>query len=84
MAYFPNGSAGEILDNQCSECPIADDAPCPVLYVQMTYNYSQLDDEGEETLLSKAMNCLVNENGICQMKPILENNLVNKKQENLF
>jgi hypothetical protein len=72
MAYFPNGCAGEILDNQCSECKLPDDAPCPILFVQMTYNYDQIGDDGEETQLAEVMNLLVNEKGICQMKPIID------------
>ncbi len=72
MAYFPNSSAGAILDNQCYKCPIPDDAPCPIIYVQTIYNYEQLDEDGKETKVTEVMNCLVNEKGICQMKPILE------------
>ena len=72
MAYFSNGSEGEILDNQCAECRIPQDVPCPVLYVQMAYNYDQLDEDGEETLTSEVMNCLVDKKGICKMKPILD------------
>jgi hypothetical protein len=66
MAYFPNGSAGVILNNQCSDCPIGrhPDAPCPVLEVQLFYNYDQCDNEK----LEEAMNTLVDEKGICQMR----------------
>jgi len=67
MAYFANGTEGEILDEQCSDCRIPDDAPCPVLWVQTHYNYKQLD-KGKETLTSELMNCLVDENGKCLMK----------------
>jgi len=70
MAYFPNGTSGEVLDKQCGECILPDDAPCPILWVQMTYNYSQLDDGNE--LLKEAMNCLVDEEGACKMKPLLK------------
>ena len=81
MAYFSNGTEGEILDEQCAECSVADDAPCPVLWVQTTYNYSQIDKDGEPTLLSEAINCLVDEKGQCKMKVIIDKHLVNKKQE---
>ena len=83
MAYFPNGTAGEVLDDQCSECPVDNEAPCPVLLVQTAYNYSQFYDGGNARLI-EAINLLVNEKGICQMKPIIENRLVNKKQGSLL
>jgi hypothetical protein len=72
MAYFSNGCEGETLDNQCSECPIGKhpDAPCPVLLVQSLYNYKQVAAGNEE--LRAAMNLLIDENGVCQMKPVLE------------
>ena len=73
MAYFPNGTAGMILDFQCSACIIPMDKPCPILYVQLTYNYEQLDENGKEGKVSEVMNCLVNEKGHCLMKPILDN-----------
>lgn len=72
MAYFPNGTSGEILDDQCWECKIPDDAPCPILGVQWTYNYEQFDNNGEETKLTDAMNLLINKQGICQMKILLD------------
>jgi len=84
MAYFSNGSEGMVLDEQCAKCPVANDACCPILRVQMTYNYKQLDSNSEETLASEVMNCLVDENGACQMKPIIENRLVDKNQGDLF
>lgn len=71
MAYFPNGSAGEVLDNQCAECPLGE-GPCPVALVQMMYNYTQVDD-GQESLRG-AMALLVSDDGICQVrKQIMEN-----------
>lgn len=72
MAYFPNGSAGEYLDNQCGECPLPMDAPCPILSVQLDYNYEQHDKEGLRTKVSEVLNRLVNEKGDCQMKPLLD------------
>lgn len=78
MAYFSNGSEGCALDAQCSDCRIPNDAPCPILWVQMTYNYDQLDKGNEK--LREAMNCLVNERGECQMKPIIDGQLVDDKR----
>ena len=70
MAYFPNGSAGAVLDNQCEECLYAfsDDILCPVQSVQMLYNYEQNKNEK----LEECLNHLVDENGICQMKRVLD------------
>lgn len=65
MAYFPNSSAGEVLDSQCAQCPLGD-GPCPVASVQLLYNYDQLED-GQEKLQS-ALTTLVDEAGICQVR----------------
>jgi len=83
MAYFANGTEGMILEEQCCECPVASDAPCPILWVQITYNYDQIE-KGKRTLVSEVMDCLVDEKGQCKMKPIIENNLVDKRQDELF
>jgi len=70
MAYFPNGTAGLVLDEQCANCRLADDAPCPILWAQMEYNYTQLN-EGEENL-KDLMNFLVDSKGNCKMKPLID------------
>ena len=71
MAYFPNGSSGEVLDMQCADCPLGD-GPCPVALVQMTFNYDQCDDS--EAKLRQAMTYLVNDEGTCEVrKQILDN-----------
>ena len=74
MAYFPNGCAGEVLDNQCAECLPYE--PCPIAWVQMEYNYDQCKDGQEK--LAALLNCLVDEKGQCKMKqyvkPRLEEN----------
>ena len=51
MAYFSNGTEGIVLDAQCSVCPVGrnPDLPCPVLLVQLAYNYEQVG-EGQEKL----------------------------------
>lgn len=71
MAYFANGSEGSILDEQCAKCRVNFDAPCPVLLVQMTYNHGQIGNDGMQTVI----NNLVNEEGVCQMKPITDNQI---------
>ncbi len=64
MAYFPNGTSGMVLDNQCFECRLPDDEPCPVLWVQNKYNYTQIGNE----MAKEIINCLVDKDGQCQMK----------------
>lgn len=67
MAYFANGSEGAILEAQCAECPIGDKL-CPVRHVQEWYNYEQIGNNR----LRYALELLVDEKGICQLKPLLE------------
>ena len=67
MAYFPNGTAGEILDNQCCDCLHEDEwAWCPVYAIQSLFNYDQVD-KGQEKL-RQAINMLVDEKGICKVR----------------
>jgi len=68
MAYFSNGTEGEVLDEQCGECRLPDDAPCPILFVQGMFNYKQIGRKQ----LKKAMNILVDKKGNCQMKPLID------------
>jgi hypothetical protein len=65
MVYFPNGSSGEILEMQCAKCPLGE-GPCPVMGIQMIYNYDQLADGQEK--LKDAMSMLVDDKGICQVR----------------
>lgn len=85
MAYFPNSTAGEILDAQCADCPLGagwndpaqqrlfDDETeyrgCPVMLIQLTQNYKQLD-KGQEPL-KEAMTTLVANDGTCEVRKIL-------------
>jgi hypothetical protein len=75
MVYFPNGSSGEVLDDQCERCPLGDhdrECCCPVLSIQLLYNYDQLNDGQEK--LRHAMSMLVDDKGICQVyKQLMEN-----------
>lgn len=72
MAYFPNGTAGQILDDQCDGClhGVSDGIMCPVAYIQINFNYKQLD-KGNESLRA-VMNKLINEAGVCQMKAAMD------------
>lgn len=85
MVYFSNHSESESLEKQCSDCLLPNDAPCPILLVQMTQNYEQCKNDK----LREAMNTLIDEDGICQMKPLLEkykdsNHWKDPNQQDLF
>lgn len=69
-----------MLYTQCDNCCVPDDAACPVLNVQMSYNYAQHDHQK----LTEAMNLLVNEQGKCMMKPILDGLKVGGKKPVMF
>lgn len=67
MAYFPNGTAGAILDNQCIYCLHENDwGDCPVYAVQALFNYNQAD-KGQEKL-RKAISMLIRDDGICLVR----------------
>ena len=71
MGYFPSGTAGEYLDEQCTECIHEDpEAGCPIALVQMEFNYSQHDQGNGK--LKRAMGILINETGDCQMKKMID------------
>ena len=65
MAYFSNGTAGMVLDEQCSECVLGM-AACPVFFVQQLYNYDQCKES--EAKLRGAMSALVSDDGTCRMR----------------
>lgn len=67
MAYFANSTEGDILDQQCADC-ILGRKHCPVANVQLVHNYDQCGIPK----LREAMNLLVNEQGICQLRPLLD------------
>ena len=62
MAYFPNGCAGEVFDDQCAKCIMYERA-CPIAWVQMEYNYPACNNETARAILD----CLVKNNGDCEM-----------------
>ena len=62
MAYFPNGTAGEVFDNQCSKCKYGEMA-CPIAGVQLLYNYAAVNND----VATKILNDLVSDEGICFM-----------------
>lgn len=62
MAYFSNGTEGMAFDEQCAKCKYGQE-PCPIAYVQMTYNYDQVGNPTAEAILAD----LVEEDGTCKM-----------------
>lgn len=62
MAYFSNGSEGMVFDDQCGKCKFGL-APCPIAFIQLTYNYDQVDNKTATAI----MDCLVKADGTCQM-----------------
>ena len=62
MAYFPNGCAGEVFDEQCCKCRYGE-KPCPIAYVQMAYNYPACNNE----VARKILDFLVKDDGTCEM-----------------
>lgn len=62
MVYFSNGTEGGLLDEQCQNCLLGQEA-CPIYLVQTIYNYDQCTN----LKLKNAMNLLINEKGECQM-----------------
>lgn len=72
MAYFSNGSEGEVFDEECAECRFGQE-PCPIFLVQSTYNYEACNNETARAIL----NGLVEQDDKrkflgCQMKKLLD------------
>jgi len=63
MAYFPNGTAGMVFDEECSTCKYGQE-PCPIALVQIQYNY----DTCQNPKLKELLDCLVKQDGTCEMK----------------
>ena len=74
MVYFPNGVAGEVLENQCDKCIFGNDS-CPIYCNQLVFNYDQVGNE----LATKIMNSFVNEKGQCLMYNLIREKGINGK-----
>ena len=63
MAYFSNGSEGACFN--CANCKYQKE-PCPIAFVQMTYNYDQItaSNKGDYTA-RKILDALVKQDGTC-------------------
>lgn len=62
MAYFPNGSAGEVFDAQCGKCRYGDEG-CPIWLVQNEFNYEACN----VPVARKILDALVKDDGTCAM-----------------
>lgn len=62
MAYFSNGTAGEVFDDQCSRCKYGEH-PCPIYLVQSTYNYDACNNKTARAILDS----LVKDDGMCMV-----------------
>ena len=62
MAYFSNGSKGEVFDEQCSKCKYGDKS-CPIAFVQMEYNYKACNKKTTRIILD----FLIERDGSCTM-----------------
>ena len=67
MAYFANGSEGEIFDDQCNACPLGD-LNCPIASVQFGYNYDACNNK----VASEILDCLVSDKTkLCALRELL-------------
>jgi hypothetical protein len=62
MAYFANGSEGEVFEQQCENCRYGQ-KPCPIANVQILYNYDAANNE----VATEILNSLVSQDGKCSM-----------------
>ena len=73
MAYFSNGSEGMCLDEECCECVLGSESPCPIFSVQVSYNYSACNNEIARQILNDLITQASNEEYIgCQVKKLLD------------
>lgn len=62
MAYFPNGTSGEVFTEQCGRCRYGG-SPCPIYLVQLEFNYKACNNQIASEILSQ----LVKDDGTCAM-----------------
>lgn len=62
MAYFSNGSEGNVFVEQCMRCKYGQDC-CPIAWVQTEYNYNAVGNEVATAILNE----LVANDGTCEM-----------------
>ena len=57
MAYFSNGSEGEVLDDMCCKC--AHYWCCPVYHLQASWNYEQFGEDEVSKLKKKTLELMI-------------------------
>lgn len=62
MAYFSNGTEGEVFDEQCMKCKYGN-GYCPIAFVQIEYNYDACNNKTAR----KILDALVKQDGTCMM-----------------
>jgi len=80
MAYFSNGSEGEVFDEECREC-VFGELGCPVFCVQSAYNYEACNNKVARSILNDLVK-QINRNRDyvgCQMKAFLSDPDTKKK-----
>lgn len=60
MAYFSNGSEGDVFDDQCGRCKHGLDQ-CPIAWVQTNYNYDAVGNQ----VATEILDSLVKNDGTC-------------------
>lgn len=74
MAYFSNGTEGEVFEEQCCRCKYGRE-PCPIYQVQVFYNYDACNNE----VATKILNHLVEDDGTCAMFEAFKSDFENKE-----
>lgn len=67
MAYFQNGTSGEVFHEQCARCRFGN-SPCPISLVQMEFNYEAVNNK----IATKIMDRLVRDDGSCTVFEMAE------------
>ncbi|MHA2101448.1 MAG: hypothetical protein ACW99A_22565 [Candidatus Kariarchaeaceae archaeon] len=70
MAYFPNGTAGMVFDEQCCKCKYGE-LPCPVAWVQSNYNYEAVNNKTATKILDE----LVKNDGTCMVWEMMQKDI---------
>lgn len=76
MAYFSNGTEGEVFDDQCSKCKFGE-GTCPIAFVQQHFNYDACNNQ----VATDILNCLVNNDGTCMMYRTFEKDFSIEEKE---
>lgn len=80
MAYFSNGTDGEVFDDQCAKCKYGE-KPCPIAAVQLSYNYEACNNK----VARKILDSLVTDRGVCTMwKAFKSDFAIDPNQMNIF